>query len=136
MWSRRCPTALAHSQAQLKVPRTSADTSAMSTPRVRWVYVRGNETIRVEAWDDAGRSQLHVCGPDTRRRIYDFDDALALVQHQADYEAHLLALGYSLERFTSTRARPECLIRPATAQPCTESAPKARTARAIPHPYV
>ena len=95
----------------------------MSTPRVRWVYVRGNETIRVEAWDYAGRSQLLVCGPDTRRRIYDFDDALALVQHQADYEAHLLALGYSLERFTSTPARPECLIRPGTAHACTESAP-------------
>ena len=108
----------------------------MSTARVRWVYVCGDATIRIEACDDGGRPQLRVCGPDTRRRIYDFDDALSLVQHQADYESHLVALGYSLERFTSAPAHPHGAVRPAPAQTCTDCAPQTRTAGTASHPYV
>ena len=71
-----------------------------------WVYIRRDETIRMEVRSIHDGLQLVTHGPRERQRAYDFADPLLLVQHQAAYEDHLLALGYSLGAFTSARTQP------------------------------
>jgi len=74
-------------------------------PQTAWLFTRGRESVRLEVRDSEQGVQLAVCGPGTKRTIYDYPDTLALLVHQAEIERHLAGMGFFLEKFITDRRR-------------------------------
>jgi hypothetical protein len=77
-------------------------------PAPAWIYSRQTDTVRIEVRDHGSRFGLVVTGPGSRRRFLECADAWDVIQRQIAEEAHLLVLGYVLDRFTADRrSRPD-----------------------------
>jgi hypothetical protein len=74
-------------------------------PRTAWLFTRGRESVRMQVIGEGRCITLRVAGPGAKRAAYDFPDMLALLQHEAQLESHLVAQGYTLEEFISERRR-------------------------------
>jgi hypothetical protein len=72
-----------------------------SQPAPTWFYTRGADSVRIEVRDHGSAFELVVCGPGARERSQECVDAWAVIECQIAEETHLMALGYTLERFTS-----------------------------------
>jgi hypothetical protein len=70
-----------------------------------WLYSRGRESVRIVVREQGSALSLLVQGPGPRRRVIECGDRWSLIERQIAEEARLLALGYTLERFTSDRRR-------------------------------
>lgn len=75
-----------------------------SQPAPTWLYTRGTESVRIEVRDHGAWFELVVRGPGERRRFVECADHWAVIESQIAEEAHMLALGYTLERFTTARS--------------------------------
>jgi hypothetical protein len=64
-----------------------------------------SDSVRIVVRDDGSGLSLLVQGPGPRRRVIECADRWTLIERQIAEEARLLALGYTLERFTSDRRR-------------------------------
>jgi hypothetical protein len=65
-------------------------------PVVR-MFVSETSTVRWETRIAEGRGlELSVLGPGALRRSYSFEDAMALVEYQVQFERQLLSNGYGL----------------------------------------
>jgi hypothetical protein len=67
------------------------------------LYTRGEESVRIEVFDQGAALGLLVFGPGHRRHFLECPDPWAVIECQIAQEAHLLAQGYALERFTADR---------------------------------
>jgi hypothetical protein len=61
--------------------------------------------VRLEARAHGTGFKLHINGPEKRRAVKHFADVVTLLGYQAEYERFLVALGYTLEQFTSERRK-------------------------------
>jgi len=77
-----------------------------SQPSPAWLYTRGVDTVRIDVRDQGAEYVLLVRGPGRRRRFVECADPWAVIEAQIVEEGHLLALGYSLERFHADSRRP------------------------------
>jgi hypothetical protein len=69
-----------------------------------WLFTRGTESVRiVRAAARDGMIHLLVQGPGTDADTRVFNDVLACMNYQADFERRLVTEGFSLEKFTSDR---------------------------------
>jgi hypothetical protein len=59
--------------------------------------------VRIEVRDHGTVFELVVCGPGRRTRFLQCEDPWAVIECQIAEETHLLALGFTLERFTADR---------------------------------
>lgn len=75
-------------------------------PSPAWLYKRGPDTVRIEVRDRGTAYVLAVCGPGQRERSIECQDPWAVIESQVAEEGHLLALGYSLERFHADSRHP------------------------------
>jgi hypothetical protein len=78
-----------------------------SQPAPTWLYRRGTDSVRIEVRDHGTTFELLVFGPGGRKRVLECEDPWAAIECQIAEESHLLALGYTLERFTADRRRPD-----------------------------
>jgi hypothetical protein len=75
-----------------------------SRPAPTWLYVRQScDAVRIEVHEHGSSYDLVVDGPGLRRRLIECEDTWAVIERQIAEETHLLALGYTLERFTLDR---------------------------------
>jgi hypothetical protein len=72
-----------------------------SPPAPTWFYTRGRDSVRIEVRDHGTTFELFVSGPGARKRFVECPDHWAVVESQIVEETHLLALGFTLERFTA-----------------------------------
>lgn len=73
-----------------------------------WLYLRrSSEAVRIEVRDQGSCYGLMVDGPGERRRVIECQDPWAVIERQMAEESHLLALGYTLERFSLDRREPQ-----------------------------
>lgn len=77
-----------------------------SQPSPAWLYSRGAEKVRIEVRDRGTGFVLVVCGPGQRERSTECADPWSVIESQITEESHLLALGYSLERFHADSRNP------------------------------
>ena len=70
-----------------------------------WLYTRGGDSVRIEIRDQGSEFELVVSGPGGRKRFLQCTDPWAVIECQIAEETHLLALGFTLERFTTNRRR-------------------------------
>lgn len=76
-----------------------------SQPPPIWLFSRGRDSVRIVVREEGSALSLLVQGPGPRRRVIECADRWTLIERQISEEARLLALGYTLERFTSDRRR-------------------------------
>ena len=71
--------------------------------RVTWLFVRGDETIRVNR--SANRLAVAASGPGHDRRVFRFADEVTAVEFLNLYERFLVDGGWSLQAFVERRSR-------------------------------
>ena len=74
-------------------------------PAPAWLYTRGTDSVRIQVRDHGSAFELVVSGPGERQRVLQCADPWAVIESQIAEETHLLALGYTLERFTANRRK-------------------------------
>jgi hypothetical protein len=67
-----------------------------------WVFARADERIEIRRSADVNARQLIILGAEGSRTV-DFDSHPDLVAYQTQFEAHLLASGWSFARFEPER---------------------------------
>ena len=77
--------------------------SGVRVSALAWLFVRGEESVRLDVSQDADGFQLTVEGPGTLRRTLHVADVTTLLVRQSEIEAELTAVGYALNHFTTDR---------------------------------
>lgn len=71
-----------------------------------WLFIRGSDSVRVEASVDVAGFRLAICGPGKDRQTLHVRDAQALANRQSEIEGRLVAAGFSLNPSTERRRYP------------------------------
>ena len=71
--------------------------------RVAWLFVRGEETIRVDR--SANGLAVAASGPGHDRRVFSFADEVTAAEFLNLYERFLAGGGWSLQAFVERRSR-------------------------------
>jgi len=70
------------------------------------LFTRGTQSVRiVHVGRAVGPQRLLVHGPGGETTVYDSDDRINSIRHQAELERRLVTEGYRLERFASGERR-------------------------------
>ena len=75
----------------------------MGAVRDAWLFTRGMQSVRIVRATAPNRMFLQVFGPEAWADAKVFDDVICCMRYQADVERHLVADGFSLERYVSER---------------------------------
>lgn len=74
------------------------------TDEAAWLFTRDQQSVRMlRVAEDTGLMRLLVHGPGRATAVYNSDDLVESMRHQADLERTLLAQGFQLDQSTANR---------------------------------
>jgi hypothetical protein len=76
-------------------------------PESRWLFTRGEESVRLVREEDSTRWRLSVFGPGAEVAIREFGDLAECMKRQAEFEQCLLAEGYQVAQHVPSDRRHE-----------------------------